>query len=204
VLSVAAVALGGCEFSDVIEIGSDQTAGRGSGHGGRSGTPVGGTSSSGGGSGGSAGTAPLDNCGVEFESGGILVEPTAAAGELTPGTGGPFELGEYRLRRLIAHGSGVCFEPAGRLAQALQLLPGGTGSVVSDYPDASLHFVTAFQFTIEDNAIRIRPTCSDPAGPIKNPFGPFETYTAVQGGLVLVSAECRYQADYQLMIVPAR
>jgi hypothetical protein len=204
VLSVATIVLGGCEFSDVIEIGRDQTAGRDSGHGGRSGPPAGGTNSNGGGSGGSAGTAPLDSCGVGLQSGGILVEPTAAAGELTPGTGGPFEFGEYRLRRLAAHASGTCFEPAGRLAQALQLLPGGMGSVVSDYPDASLHFVTAFQFTVEDNAIQIRPTCSDPTGPITNPFGPFETYTAVQGGLVLVSAECRYQADYQFMVVPTR
>jgi hypothetical protein len=206
VLAVATIALSGCEFSDVVEIGSDRAGSGPVSRGGGRGLPPSGTSGSGGTAtdGGGAGTEPVDSCGVGFRSGDLWVQPTTAADAPAPGSGGPFELGEYRLRGLRAHDATNCLQLQGALAQTLLLREDWTGSVVSDYFDTGPPFVTTFTYQIENNAIRITPTCSDPAGPVKSPFGPFETYTAVQGGLSLVSAECGYQADYQFMLIPAR
>jgi hypothetical protein len=213
--AVAGVALGACEFSDSIEIGSHDVF---AGAGGNGASGAGGTARSGAGGGGAGGAG---GAGAVGGIGGVPSFPTAGANQsqcgvgtapevwvrplestvrLAPGIGGSVVPGEYQLTGLVKHGICPCFDANATLAQTLFLMHDGTGSVSSRYQHGGPDFVSRFTFSTQANRFALDATCVAPNPSSQAaPFGSFETFTAGGNTLFLMSAACSYRAEYRLM-----
>lgn len=187
--------LGACNFSDTVLVGRNvHSGGAGGSIEGAAGTPPLET-----GAGGGAGSRAL--CGLETPSRQLWVTPTESARELARGQGGPIPPGEYQLSMLVHNPEPTCFEEPVAVAQSIFLGSDGAGSVVTAYDWGEPNFASTFRFTVEGASIAIQTTCTEPAGTGAKypPFGGFESYTASDHTLELISEACRYRAEYWFM-----
>lgn len=202
------VALVGCTFPDVVELGShDVEAPRAGGP--TSQVPPSSSPGLGGGSSwmpagtsGAAGETPVAGCNVPAAIAQSWAVTTTSDTEIEDGIGGVVVPGQYRLERIVEQGC-VCFDTEGRFSQTLLLEATGAGSVVAR-SDRAAHLAATFTFETAGNAIAVRPTCSEYSGAGLDLFGPFDSYSAADDRLSLVSEACRYRAEYRLDGLPAR